>query len=960
MSLCFSSLADSHSLPVKIGVLAKRGKAVCLEKWTPTADYLTRSIPHKNFIIIPLDHEEINIAVKNDELDFIFANPSYYVAFEKQYGAKRIATLKNIVLGEMTTLYGSVVFVRSSRNDIRCLEDLKNKSFMAVDDYSLGGWRMVWRELENREIDYRDYFSRFEFGGTHDAVIYAVKEGLVDAGTVRTDTLERMQGEGKLNLSDFYVIPIHQDMGGDFPFQCSTRVYPEWPFAEAASTSDQLAESVLIALLQIRPDDPAAIAAGCAGWTIPLNYQSVHECLKDLKVAPYENLGKITFAEVFRKYWYAIVLTVVGFGMMGGFLFVIQRLNRHLFLSNRQLNDSYHALKREIEERKKTEIKLINAKKMAETATRAKSQFLANISHEIRTPLNGVIASAELALGEAMPSKAEHYLSIIRSSAYSLLGIINDILDFSNIEAGKFELEKQPFRLDTILDRIADLFIKKAAEKHIEVLFDIDINTPRALCGDVLRLQQILINLVSNAVKFTGKGGVILIGVQSESSPGSRAHQIRLHFYVKDTGIGMAPEFLPKLFSPFTQADASSTRKYSGTGLGLSICKQLVGIMNGEIWAESRPGEGSTFHFSIDIEIQSEPKGGASVFPNELQHMRVLVVDDNPESLTVMQNMLQSFGLHAIMANSGQKALQILKDHLRQEQAFQVIIMDCYMPDMDGIETARRIREDFKLTTPIFLMTTFGRESARAKGVQVGINGFLTKPIYPSTLLDAIMDIMRQDGTCLTTMPSCITTESSIYRERLKGTRILVADDNQTNQEIVAAILKEVGIRTTGVENGRQVLEAIERETFDAVLMDIQMPVMDGIEASCKIRRKKAYQSLPIIAMTAHAMKGEDRRCLESGMNAYISKPIHPEYLFHTIWKLIRGGKYGTKAKAEETTPHICQTKEEALPKIAEILEIEVDMLVPLFVKLMSAIDLADPEAVQFHLNVIKKHMDQC
>jgi signal transduction histidine kinase/DNA-binding response OmpR family regulator len=816
---------------------------------------------------------------------------------------------------------------------------------------------MVWRELKNRRIDYRDYFSRFEFGGTHDAVVYSVKEGLVDAGTVRTDTLERMQAEGKIRLSDFYIIPIHQNTEGSFPFQCSTRVYPEWPFAEAASTSDQLAEAVVAALLQMQPDDPAAMAAGCAGWTIPLNYQSVHECLKDLKVTPYENLGKITLTKVFREYWYVILLAAVGFVMMGSFLFVIHRLNRHLTLSNRQLNASYHDLKREIEERKKTEIKLLKAKKAAETATRAKSQFLANMSHEIRTPLNGVIASAELALGESMPPKAEHYLGIIRSSAYSLLGIINDLLDFSKIEAEKFELEKQPFKLDTILDRVADLFIKKAVEKHIEVLFDIDINTPRALCGDVLRLQQILINLVSNAVKFTGKGGVILIGVKAESPPKhADKHQTRLNFYVKDTGIGMPPEFLPNLFNPFTQADASSTRKYSGTGLGLSICKQLVDMMNGRIWAESRPGEGSTFYFSIDIEIQREPEREASVFPNELQHMQVLVVDDNQESLTVMQNMLQSFGIHTITANSGRTALQILQHHTRQEQPFQLIMMDCYMPDMDGIETTRSIREELELTTPIFLMTTFGRESARMKAIQLGINGFLTKPIYPSTLLDAIMDVLHQDGSCLTTMPPCITTESSIYRDRLKGTRILVADDNQTNQEIVTAILEEVGIRTTGVGNGRQVLEALQQETFDAVLMDIQMPVMDGIEAACEIRRSKAWRSLPIIAMTAHAMKGEDRRCLEAGMDAYVSKPINPEYLFHTIWKMIRSDKRGRDDG--EIHSHVCHSKDDAFPEMVEFLEIDADMLVPLLIKLMNAMDLADPEAVQFQLDAIKKHVE--
>lgn len=946
---------DAH--PVKIGVLAKRGTERCLEKWGSTADYLTRMIPEKKFIILPLDHHQINIAVKNAGVDFILTNPSYYVAFEKLYGAKRMATLKNLVVGEETTFYGSVVFTRADRKDIRRLEDLKNRSFTAVDEGSLGGWRMTWRELVNRKISYKDYFSRFEFAGTHDAVVYAVRDRLTDAGTVRTDTLERMQAEGKIRLSDFFVIKIHEDSEKHFPFVCSTRVYPEWPFAEAASTSDQLAELVLSALLKMRADDPAAIAAGCAGWTIPLNYQSVHECLRDLRVEPYRNLGKITLRDVFRKYWFAILLTVVLFIMMGGFTIVIYKLNRDLESSNSQLNDSFNILKSEIEERKKTEAKLIQAQQAAETANRAKSQFLANMSHEIRTPLNGVIASAELALGENMPPKAGHYLNIIRSSAYSLLGIIYDILDFSKIGAQKLELEKQPFRLDCILDRVADLFINKAAEKHIELLFDIDVNTPRALYGDVLRLQQILINLVSNAVKFTGKGGVILIGVNAEpSSEQLKDNKTRLNFYVKDTGIGIAAEFLPSLFNPFTQADASSTRKYSGTGLGLSICKQLVDMMHGKIWAKSCPGEGSTFYFSIDIEIQPEPEQKTCVLPSELQNMHVLVVDDNRESLQVMEHMLKSFGFQVESADSGIQALRILKNQTPQDELFQLVIMDCYMPDPDGIETTRRIRQELELDMPVFLMTTFGRQSAQIKARQVGVNAFLTKPIYPSTLLDAIMDVMRQDTACEASMPPAITTEVSIYRDRLRGLKLLVADDNQTNRDIVAAVLREVGIVPAIVENGQQVVEALKQQKFDAVLMDIQMPVMDGIDATREIRRDKRYRTLPIIAMTAHAIKGDDRRCLEAGMDGYVSKPLNPEYLFHTIWKTVCSESRTADEKSAASYPD--DAPGDTLSNVSDICRIDVDMLVPLFVKLADAIDLADPEAILVQLNGLKNHMD--
>ena len=724
---------------VKIGVLAKRGPERCLQKWSLTADYLTQRIPGRKFIIVPLDHDQLYVSVKNQEIDFILANPAYYVPFEKLYGAKRITTLKNLVVDEVTTLYGGVVFTRANRIDIRHLEDLEDKSFMAVDKSSFGGWITFWRELNARKIDYKRYFSEFRFGatGTHDEVVYAVRDGRVDAGTVRTDTLERMQAEGKINMSDFYVIKIYEDEHQQFPFVCSTRVYPEWPFAEAATTSDELAEAVALALLQMPSDSPAAVAATSAGWTIPMNYQSVHECLRELKIDPYKDIGKITFKDVLKKYWYGILLTVILFLMMGGFLIVIFNLNRNLKLSNEQLNASYVALKDEIEERKLTEKKLIKAKKDAEAATRAKSEFLANMSHEIRTPMNGVIASAELALSEELPNRT------------------------------------------------------------------------------------------------------------------------KLTFHVKDTGIGISPDFLPNLFKPFTQEDSSSTRKYGGAGLGLSICKQLVDIMNGQIWAESKLGEGSTFYFTIDIETQAEEEKQIYIFPPELQNMNVLVVDDNFESLLVMQNMLKSFGFYVKSADSGQKALELIKTQSDQAIPFQLIIMDYYMPDLDGIETSRQIRQELRLSTPIILMTTFGREIAKTKAQQVGINGFLTKPLYPSTLFDAIINLLRKTISGVAETEKLTTTEVSIYKERLQGTRVLVAEDNQTNREIAIAILEGVG-------------------------------------------------------------------------------PAEP---------------------AGEIEPQAAAVRETAGPPEHER-KIDIDKIVPLFIKLADAIDIADPEAIHEQMNAVKEHLN--
>jgi len=522
------------------------------------------------------------------------------------------------------------------------------------------------------------------------------------------------------------------------------------------------------------------------------------------------------------------------------------------------------------------------AKRAAEAATIAKSEFLANMSHEIRTPMNGVIAAAELALSEKMPPKAGHYLEIIQSSAYSLLGIINDILDFSKIEADKLDLETRPFLLDEVIDRITDVLMTEAAGKRIELLVDIDLEAPNALIGDPLRLQQILKNLVSNAVKFTDIGGIILVRVtESEKS----ADRTTLIFSVKDTGIGIAPKYLSRLFKPFSQVDTSSTREYEGTGLGLSICKQLVEMMGGKIWVESELGKGSTFSFTVCFSRQSENQKQKLVPPPDIQHLKVLVVDDCADSRLIMQKMLESFGLRVKLVSSGEESLKALEENKTRKEPFELVVIDWLMPGLGGIETSKRIRKDLKLTIPIILMTAFGKENEILDAEKAGINAFLTKPMHQSTLFNAIMDTFGKKRLKIEEKEKHITTRASIYKNFLRGIRILVAEDNPTNQEIALAILEGAGIVVEIANNGKKAVEALQRSRFDAVLMDIQMPEMDGYEATKIIRKDSRFKSLPIIAMTAHAMKGDEEKCLEAGMDGYVSKPISQDRLFHTIWK---------------------------------------------------------------------------
>jgi len=553
------------------------------------------------------------------------------------------------------------------------------------------------------------------------------------------------------------------------------------------------------------------------------------------------------------------------------------------------LREAYQELEKRVEERT-AELKEINrelqqTKEEAEAATRAKSEFLANMSHEIRTPMNGIIAAADLALSEQMPPTLEHFMKIIHTSAYSLLGLINDILDFSKIEAGKMDLETRPFRLDELVDRAVEMFINKTVEKQIEFLVDILPDTPKALIGDPLRIQQILINLLSNAVKFTDSGGVILLAVQVLEIESER---IVLSFIVKDTGIGIAPEDQEKIFEFFTQADSSSTRKYHGTGLGLCICEKLVRIMNGRIFFTSIEGKGSTFCFTIPLGIQSEPGIKSLIPPPDIRGLTVMVVDDCEDSRVIMKKILESFAYKVELFASGNEAIQYLMKPESDRRPVDLIVIDWLMPEMTGIETSKLIRTDLKLTQPIILMTAFGREDEKLDAEKAEINAFLTKPIYPSTLFDAIMDAFGKGTIETERLKKFITTKASIYMNRLRGLHVLVAEDNLTNQQIAQAILEKADIRVKIAATGKKAVELVTSESFDAVLMDIQMPEMDGYEATKLIRRTPGFSSLPIIAMTAHAMKGDEEKCLDAGMNGYISKPVSQDRLFYTLWKLTR------------------------------------------------------------------------
>ncbi len=585
----------------------------------------------------------------------------------------------------------------------------------------------------------------------------------------------------------------------------------------------------------------------------------------------------------------------------------------------------------DISESKQQQKDLEIARDKAEVASRAKSDFLATMSHEIRTPMNGVLGMAQLLSDTELNKQQRDYLNTIKLSGQNLLTIINDILDFSKIEAHKMELESVIFNLKNTSFEVARLLTSKASEKGLELLFNIAPNCPQFVIGDPGRLRQVLLNILGNAIKFTEQGH-ILLDIRSTNKTDK---DTTILFRISDTGIGISDQQQQQLFQPFTQADSSTTRKFGGTGLGLSICRQLIQLMGGEIKLESSPGQGSEFSFEIKLPLSDEPEALPS---QTLDGLTLLIVDDNQTNLTILDEQFKSVGVQTICLQSAEQALTRLKQRSQKNEKTDAIILDYCMPEMDGEELGKKIlNDDLLKDIPLVLLTSAGQRGDLKRFEELGFSGYLTKPVMDKTLtgmIGTLVDERYQKRKILTShsfIDACTTEDNTEFTTpQITNARVLLAEDDLVNQQVAIGILKKLCITPDIAVNGTQVLELAKTTNYDLILMDCLMPEMDGFEATRALRKTSATEDTPIIALTANAQQSDRERCIEAGMDDFISKPFEFSDLINVLNRWLPERAYSEEVETElQAVSHTPPVNDTGLPIMNPDIYIKLRKTIP-------------------------------